>query len=333
MLPFILLGAAVLAGGWGVKKGFDAHSDNKKAQELSDEAAETYDDAERALVRSRRRATATLEGLGRLKLEVWDRDLGRFTKLYGRLHPIELINRADTNSGRAPVTSADLGKMAELSGFAQQALASGGLALGAGALAGVAAYGGAVMFAAASTGTAISALAGTAAANATLAWFGGGALAAGGLGMAGGMAVLGGIIAGPVLAVGGALWASMAKENLAKARRNLAGAKRAAAEMRAASSLLDGIQCVAEQFHTAIVEVRSRFITVLDALERQIKTTGANYRRYTQKQRKLVHLVVQFAQTMKALLETPFLTKHGALRRDYTRSLKAARELVPELAP
>ncbi|EIO7469445.1 hypothetical protein ABL602_001439 [Salmonella enterica subsp. enterica] len=51
----------------------------------------------------------------------------------------------------------------------------------------------------ASTGTAISTLSGIAATNATLAWFGGGALAAGGAGMSGGMLVLGGIFAAPII--------------------------------------------------------------------------------------------------------------------------------------
>ena len=45
----------------------------------------------------------------------------------------------------------------------------------------------------ASTGTAISTLSGAAATKATLAWLGGGALAAGGLGVAGGTVVLGGV--------------------------------------------------------------------------------------------------------------------------------------------
>lgn len=51
----------------------------------------------------------------------------------------------------------------------------------------------------ASTGTAIVGLSGIAATNATLAWFGGGALAAGGAGMSGGMMVLGGIVAAPMI--------------------------------------------------------------------------------------------------------------------------------------
>jgi len=70
-------------------------------------------------------------------------------------------------------------------------IVGGSMALGAWAL--VSAIG------SASTGTAIGTLSGVAATNATLAWFGGGALAAGGAGMSGGMLVLGGIVAAPMI--------------------------------------------------------------------------------------------------------------------------------------
>lgn len=61
----------------------------------------------------------------------------------------------------------------------------------------------ATTFGVASTGTAISALSGAAATSATLAWLGGGALAAGGGGMAAGSALI--ALAGPVgWAIGGA---------------------------------------------------------------------------------------------------------------------------------
>jgi hypothetical protein len=329
-LPFILLGIAALAGGYGVKKGVDAYDDNEKADELTKGAQHVYGAAEEDLRRSRRWTTDTLTALGRLKLEVWDDELHRFANLYGKLHPIELINRMDVEAGRVPVTSTDLGKMAELSGFAQQALTGGAAALGAGALAGVAAYGGAVMFAAASTGTAITALAGAAATNATLAWFGGGAIAAGGMGMGLGMAVLGGIVAGPVLAIGGVLWASMAEENLAKARENMAQARRAAAEMQTAVAALDGIRSVATQFLNTITAVRDRFRQVLDGLDWTISHHGTDYRRYGREQRELVHLTVVFAQAMKALLETPFLTRDGAVRDDYGPALTAGMNLLPQ---
>ncbi len=70
---------------------------------------------------------------------------------------------------------------------------------GVGALTLIGAYGLVGAFGTASTGAAISGLSGVAATNATLAWFGGGALAAGGLGMTAGATVLGGIVAAPAV--------------------------------------------------------------------------------------------------------------------------------------
>ena len=78
-------------------------------------------------------------------------------------------------------------------GIGAGTVAGGSLAVGSWALVGA--------LGSASTGAAISGLSGVAATNATLAWFGGGALAAGGAGVSGGMAVLGGIVAVPLVAI------------------------------------------------------------------------------------------------------------------------------------
>ena len=83
---------------------------------------------------------------------------------------------------------------------------------------GIGAYGSATLLASASTGTAISTLSGAAAKSATLAWFGGGSLASGGLGMAGGTMVLGGIVTGPTLAITGLHLASKGEKALTQAR-------------------------------------------------------------------------------------------------------------------
>ena len=120
-------------------------------------------------------------------------------------------------------------------------LGGGLVAGGAGALAGFGALGGAGMLASASTGTAISSLSGAAATNATLAWFGGGSISAGGFGMAGGMAVLGGIVAGPVLAVGGAFIAAKAKEAKYNAYANYDKAEVEAEQLNIAKIIVDEI--------------------------------------------------------------------------------------------
>jgi outer membrane murein-binding lipoprotein Lpp len=85
--------------------------------------------------------------------------------------------------------------------------AAGGL--GAGSAAAVGSWSLVALVGSASTGTTIGTLSGAAATNATLAWFGGGALAAGGAGMAGGMLVLGGLACAPAIAF--AVWHSRSK--------------------------------------------------------------------------------------------------------------------------
>jgi hypothetical protein len=81
--------------------------------------------------------------------------------------------------------------------------ATGGISVGIGSAVGAWAL--VSTFGIASTGTAIVGISGVAATNATLAWFGGGALAAGGGGMAAGVSVLGGIVAIPALVLTGVL--------------------------------------------------------------------------------------------------------------------------------
>jgi hypothetical protein len=87
----------------------------------------------------------------------------------------------------------------------------------------------------ASTGVGISALHGVAATNATLAWFGGGSLATGGLGMAGGGAILGGIVLLPLIAL--STWKTHSKAR--EIERALEEIQRANEQNRAAISLLE----------------------------------------------------------------------------------------------
>ena len=332
VLPFILLGAAIATGGFGVKQGFDAVSDSSEANNLRESAQRIYDSAFSDLSWEKDRTRDILTDLGRLKLETWQNSLGRFVELYGQLKNVKLTGEAATDQlGEMNVPSfsqADLADMTVIARQATEAITGGLGAIGAGALAGVAAYGGAGMFAAASTGTAISTLSGVAATNATLAWFGGGSLAAGGMGMAGGMMVLGGIVTGPVLAVGGMVWAAKARENLANAKSDYAQAKRAVDEMRNARTLVAGIGKVAGEFHWLIQALAERMNTVLDLLEKVIKKSGIDYSQYAQPQQRVVYLAVQFVQILKMAIETPILTKDGALTTNYHKALGEGRKIL-----
>lgn len=119
---------------------------------------------------------------------------------------------------------------------------SGGVAGGSAAVAAPhAALMGVSAFASASTGAAISSLNGAAAANATLAWLGGGSLAAGGGGMAAGQAVLGLVAAAPAAFIGGITVAVVGSKQKTSAKKYAADVDIACENIRTATDLMPKI--------------------------------------------------------------------------------------------
>ena len=331
-LPLIPVAVGVVSGIaalFGAKKGVDAYSDNKEAGDLRAKAANRFDKAKTQLVRAKEKCNSELESLGQLRLELFQQQIGRFVSLFSEFRDVQVsdLDQLGTADFSADFSKEKLEAMRAQSSAASEVLKVGVSSLGTGALAGVASYGAATMLGSASTGTAISTLSGVAATNATLAWFGGGSLAAGGLGMAGGAAVLGGIVAGPVLAVGGMVLAAKARENLANARRTDGEAKKAASEMKAARAVVEAITVVAGQFQEVSKQLNDRFTLVLDDLEMVIERKRRRWRwllrwlpwklrislrRLPESDQHKVHHAWLFAQTFKDVLDAPLLTEEGA---------------------
>lgn len=188
---------------------------------------------------------------------------------------------------------------------AKKAKADGAVVFGA--------YSAAGAFAAASTGTAIAGLSGAAATNATLAFFGGGALAAGGLGMAGGMAVLGGIVAGPALAIMGAVMGAKASENLDNARSNLAKVKEAEAEVNVMVTACNAITRRADLFTQVLIKLEALMFPQLYSFESIIDMEGCDFAKYRPESKKRVAALLSTAQAVKAILDTALLDDKGAL--------------------
>ncbi len=330
-LPIVLGGAAAVSALYGTKKGYDAYSDTKKAKELQEAAEKTVENAEESLDSEREETKDRLEALGRLKLEVWDEQVGKFIAGFEKLKNVELkgdVVREDwTFDG---VSDEELGEMKQISVNAGELAGGGASALGSGALTGIAAYGGAQSMACASTGTAISSLSGAAASNATLAWFGGGSLASGGFGMTVGAAILGSIVAGPILAVGGIVSSSKAEEKLEKAKTNHKEAQAAAEKMKTAETILGGIQDVVGSYEETIRKVRRRFDDVIDDLESVIDESGTNYADFSDSERRTVHESVMYVQVTKSLLTTPILDEDGGLSPECHAPLELAEDELME---
>ena len=195
------------------------------------------------------------------------------------------------------------------------------VSLGQGGIAGVAggtatalgAYGAASALATASTGTAISALSGAAATNATLAFFGGGSLAAGGLGIAGGTAVLGGLVAGPALLVMGVITGAKAGKNLENAKANKAQAEEIVNQLQQGGDLCIAIRRRSYMFYSLMSRLDARFIPLIERMKDIVANEGYDYSKYSVDSKKAIASVASIAVTIKSIIDTPLLTEDGAL--------------------
>ncbi|EGR7942990.1 TPA: hypothetical protein I7142_16795 [Vibrio vulnificus] len=232
-LPFLLAGAALAAAGYGVKKGVDAKSDLDHATTYNNRAKNLAEEFEENLEKQKTGTMDALQEYGELKRSGTE-SINSFQSLFDVTEDTSIQNDFK-ESKRIVITKEEEIAILKEIGVIDQSLShaqaeekintanielnkmtEGLKSVAAGSLAGVAAGGGAYLgvgsLATASTGTAISGLSGAAATNATLAWLGGGSLASGGFGMAGGTMVLGGLVVGPLLAIGGSVFAYKAAQ-------------------------------------------------------------------------------------------------------------------------
>lgn len=333
-LPFLAV-AAIGVGLTGLFKGGQAVSNNSKANDLLESAERKYNNAKSDLEEQKETTVAELDALGKTMLTSWSHDIGGFLPLFNSFKKVQIENSANLNLKLKDQISNPrvLKNMNVASMKATEVLGSGVGALGAGALAGIASYGGAMMFASASTGTAIATLSGAAATNATLAWFGGGSLAAGGLGVAGGTIVLGGVVAAPVLAVAGFIMAAKSEEKLAQAEKAYSEANNAAAKMETMTSALQAIYDLANLDNSFIAQYSRQYQKMLVQLKavhdesyaKQEKLFGnrirkifgmkikVDYRLLTDRQKDTLHLAWLMTQILYGTLTTPILSKNGDL--------------------
>ena len=331
-LPLIIAGAALLAGGYGVKKGIDAKKDFSRAKEINSEAEHIYDKACSGLEMARDDAQEAMNELGHLKFDIYEQKLITFVEAFSKIKNVDFKDQQlQQEFLLAGVSKEDMLSVRKAALDMKQVVGGGITALGAGGLAGLAAYGGVGLLGTASTGTAISALGGVAATNATLAWLGGGALSAGGLGMAGGTAVLGGIVAGPVLAIGGMMLAAKAEEAKNNAYTNLDKAHAAAEQMNTAKSVTRGILRRFNEIHDVLTRLNKQFQPLLAGLQ-NIISYSTDYTSYSLEDRKGVMMAAAMAKTLKNVLEAPLLDENGALTAASKNALLAAREQLLEIA-
>ena len=63
LIPVLIGGAALLTGGYGVKKGLDAKENFNKAERITDQAKDIYETAQKELETVRQETQQSLESL------------------------------------------------------------------------------------------------------------------------------------------------------------------------------------------------------------------------------------------------------------------------------
>lgn len=313
-LPLLLIGVIAASGAIGLGKGAKAVIDIKKAKKTNDEATYAIANGKYHLEKARKFSKNSLVQLGRCKINILESSVMNFVNTFSLIKNVEFKDTPGIEElNNFKIDKQELEELKELGGFAT-AIMSGvaGGALG-GAITAFGAYSAAGMFASASTSTAISSLSGIAATNATLAFFGGGSLAAGGLGMAGGALVLGGLVAGPALAIMGFIVGAKAASEKNKAYENLAEAMKCAKEMEIASEMCVAIGERSSMFRDVLEKLNNYLVKFNLSMKEAISLHDADFNKFSNAQKKDVAAAVSVVKSIKTILDTPILTKEGTL--------------------
>lgn len=313
-LPLMFIGVAAATGIFGGAKTAHAVSSKNNAEKINRIANQNVTKAKEKLETQREEVFASLEDLGKIKVDILNENVMRFLNTFEKIKNVDFSDSEGLEELKnLHVTTEDFRQLKELGNFAASIAGGAGAGAVGGALTAFGAYGAAQALATASTGTAIATLHGAAATNATLAFFGGGSLAAGGLGMAGGMVVLGGLVAGPALAVMGIITDAGSQKNLEKALSNKAESDEIVESLKTASVECAAIRRRSNMFFNLLAYLDSIFLPLIMKMETVYESQGDDYRSYDAEAKKVIASAVSTAVSIKAVLDTTILTEDGEL--------------------
>lgn len=313
-LPFVFIGIAAVTGSVGAGKAVKAGLDVHAASQINQSANQIVAGSTEMLNAQRKSCCEALKSLGEEKVFMLNENMTQFLDTFTKLKNVDFRETEGLSElSKLPIDTQNFTELRNLCKFAS--LLAGGSVAGTagGALAAFGAYGAAQALACASTGTAIASLSGAAATNATLAFFGGGSLAAGGWGVAGGVMVLGGLVAGPALLVVGLVAGKAADKNLDQAKINRLEAIQLAEQLDTASRQCEAIRRRTYLFYNLLARLDTCFLPSIYKLEDLVKTEGYDYSRYTAESREIVASCVSIASSIKSVLDTQLLTDDGLL--------------------
>lgn len=315
MIQFFLAAGAAAAAVKGAQKLYRAYKTYKAAKGINENANDLIKEWKEKVDSARKEADSKLKEYGQYKMDTWTGPIKDFAETFGRIHNIDFTDRTDFGEFKS---FADTGEA--IQDFKNKSIKFKELAMGltgsgaAGGLTALGAYSAVGVLGTASTGTAIGTLSGAAATNATLAWLGGGSIAAGGFGIAGGTAVLGVLVAGPALLVLGFTMDNKAQKNLEEAMTNRAKAEEIEEKLKTVVNLCNKITELTKQFNgTAHKLVDDSLKPFTEHMKFIIKEHGTDFRSYPEVCKETVEMAFKTALTLRDLMDVAILNEDGSI--------------------
>ncbi|MBH0254466.1 sortase [Helicobacter pylori] len=255
-LPFILGGLALAAAGYGFKKRIDASETADKVNEIVKEAEDLREWAKNRVESADSDYKNALMRLGKKKLHVISRGVSRFVEHFNQLNGHQFfVKDSDMQDLHKQVSVVqNFFEQLNASGMSEES-AIGGM---------FASYGGLCVSS-----------------------FTTGAMLGGGLTMGGlaGMAVLGGVVAGPALAILGAVSAGEMEEKLEKAKAYYSQVEEAVKKADAIIDQFQAIEKIAKLFTKQITKFESLFLLFSQDAIATMKKHNYNHFLYSQAKR------------------------------------------------
>ncbi len=307
------MGAAALGtAGIGVLKGASGISQKIEAKKIGKDSQRRHEEAVKALQKEWETTQKLAEEYGQLQLKVKTLTIGRFIAFLERIGQKSSTNKRFLQ-GLDSISTEEI-KEYKAAALEAEKFAQGGFgAVAAGAAGGYGATTLATSLGVASTGTAISGLSGAAAWNATLAWLGGGSLAAGGGGMALGTLVLGGITVGPALAVAGFVIGGQGEKALTKAEEYRAKANVEIAKLDEARDFLKQVKRRINELGYLVKDINDRAFFALNELESRPFDKDRDGAKFQQ--------VASFIRALAEIMKTPVLDNEGKKLNPVTENI------------
>ncbi|WP_187935622.1 sortase [Helicobacter pylori] len=302
-LPFILGGLALVAAGYGVKKGIDALDADCEADEFIKKAENLKEEAKRKADSVQSSRNQALVRLGKKKLHVLSHTASNFLDHFHRLERLRItIGTKDTDMQHIQKQVLDVRNLLnQLNTNGIDGDSALGVIAGCGGLGASSFTAGAVL---------------------------GGGLAASGLA---GAAVLGGLVAGPALAILGAISADEMEKKRDDAKAYLSQVE---AAVKKADAMIDNIQAVRK-----VVDLFTEQITKLDALFFSLSQgTIATMKKhhydtslYNQKEKDQLCVTVSTLMTLSAFLKVLIMDEHQKLNEKAQKALNLMRDQMDSL--